>query len=300
MRALEPRVSGVAINGHDGVRVHYEVFGPEVSARTVLLLPTWSLVNSRVWKMQVPFLASICGHQVVTFDGRGNGKSDRPPEGYRALDFMQDALAVMDAAGVETADVVGFSSGARWGAYLAGLHPDRVRSLLFIASAVFIRSSSKVRLTREAFLSAPPDREGSNKYNAVHWREDLPDFVHWFARQIFTEPHSTKGQDDIEEWARGTTPEVLVQTILEGKTPELEELWPALEQPVALVHGDEDAVTPLSLFEWLAEQLPHAELHVVRGGGHAPHLRDPVLFNLYLRDFLARVPVGDRRGHARA
>lgn len=298
MRALEPLASGLATNGEDGVRVRYEVFGPEAAARTVLLLPAWSLVDSRVWKMQVPFLATVCGHQVVTFDGRGNGGSDAPPEGYRALDFMRDALAVMDAVGVEAADVVGFSSGARWGAYLADLHPERVRSLVFVASAVFFQP--KVRLSLDAFLSAPPDREDRNKYNAVHWRDDLPDFVRWFARQIFTEPHSTKGHDDIEEWARGTTAEVLIRTIVEGQTPELKEAWPALKQPIALVHGDEDAVITLSIFEWLAEQLPDAELHVVRGAGHAPHLRDPVRFNLFLRDFLERVPSAEKARHARA
>lgn len=88
MRALEPRASGLATNNSDGVRLRYEVFGPDAAARVVLLLPTWSLVDSRVWKMQVPFLAALCGHRVVTFDGRGNGGSDRPAEGYHALDFM--------------------------------------------------------------------------------------------------------------------------------------------------------------------------------------------------------------------
>ena len=43
----------------------------------MLLLPTWSIIHSRHWKMQIPYLARHC--RVVTFDGRGNGRSDRPP-----------------------------------------------------------------------------------------------------------------------------------------------------------------------------------------------------------------------------
>ena len=65
--------------------------------RTVLLLPTWSIVHSRFWKVQIPYLARH--FRVVTFDGRGNGRSDRPAgaDAYSANEFAADALAVMDA-----------------------------------------------------------------------------------------------------------------------------------------------------------------------------------------------------------
>jgi hypothetical protein len=48
---------------HDGVRIFYEVFGTGDPA--VLLLPTWSIVHSGIWKMQVPYLSRHC--QVITF-----------------------------------------------------------------------------------------------------------------------------------------------------------------------------------------------------------------------------------------
>ncbi len=56
----------------DGVRVFYEVYGS--GEPTILFCPTWTLVHSRVWKMQIPYLARH--HRVVVFDPRGNGKSD--------------------------------------------------------------------------------------------------------------------------------------------------------------------------------------------------------------------------------
>src|SRR2546429_3666297 len=94
----------------DGVRVHYEVFGS--GEPTVLLLPTWSIVHSRVWKMQVPYLARH--YRVVTFDGRGNGRSDRPvtAEAYAETEFAADALAVMEATATEKAIIVSLSRGA--------------------------------------------------------------------------------------------------------------------------------------------------------------------------------------------
>ena len=77
MRACQPVADGYV--ERDGVKVHFELFG--AGEPTVLLLPTWSIIHSRHWKMQVPYLARHC--RVLTFDGRGNGRSDRPPEPRR-------------------------------------------------------------------------------------------------------------------------------------------------------------------------------------------------------------------------
>ena len=104
----------------DGVRIFYEVYGS--GEPTVLLLPTWSIIHSRHWKAQIPYLARHA--RVVTFDGRGNGRSDRPDtvEAYAEREFAADALAVMDATGTERAVIVGLSAGALLG------HPARRRA----------------------------------------------------------------------------------------------------------------------------------------------------------------------------
>ena len=65
----------------DGVRVHWESYGDGEPA--ILFMPTWEIVHSRSWKSQVPFLARR--FTVVTFDPRGNGRSDRPHD-VRAYD----------------------------------------------------------------------------------------------------------------------------------------------------------------------------------------------------------------------
>lgn len=285
MRAMEPRDAGYAINPHDGVRSYYEVFGPGDAARTVLALPTWSLVHSRCWKMQVPFLARA-GLRVVTFDGRGNGRSDIPQRGYTMADYAGDAIAVMDRLAVDRAALLAFSAGGRWGAQLAGEHAERVERVVMIAPAVSLAGRSRRPLG--TFTAPPPDRDGWNKYNAVHWREALPDFTSWFAQQIFSEPHSTKGIDDIVAWSRGTTAESLVATVVESATPSMSRLWPAIERPLLIVHGSDDRVIPLANSLELQAANRGVELVVFQGAGHAPHMRDPVRFNLVLREFLGR------------
>jgi pimeloyl-ACP methyl ester carboxylesterase len=108
MRALEPDACGHV--ERDGVRVWWESFGQ--GSPTILFLPTWSVVHSRCWKAQVPYLARH--FRVVVFDPRGNGGSDRPGEvaAYAESEFADDALAVMEASGTEQAVVVSWSRGA--------------------------------------------------------------------------------------------------------------------------------------------------------------------------------------------
>ena len=108
------------------MRVHWEAYGD--GEPPILLLPTWSIAHSRHWKAQIPYLSRH--FRVVTFDGRGNGFSDRPPETQRpttAREFVADAIAVMDATGLETAvAAAGLSMGGLRALLLAAAHPDRV------------------------------------------------------------------------------------------------------------------------------------------------------------------------------
>src|SRR4051812_5859215 len=130
VRARQPERCGYAV--HDGVRLYYEVFGD--GPTTVLLLPAWSIVHSRVWKLQVPHLARH--FRVVTFDPRGNGRSDRPCGGsaYDDEALVADTLSVMDEVGVDAAVCVGLSYGGRVLVQLAARCPDRVLGAVFVAA----------------------------------------------------------------------------------------------------------------------------------------------------------------------
>src|SRR5258708_28086653 len=122
MRARYPDQEGFI--ERDDVRIFYEVFG--TGEPTVLLLPTWSILHSRLWKAQVPYLARHC--RVITFDGRGNGQSSRPEsaEAYSDREFVADALAGMDATATEQAVLGSLSAGPNWALALAAEHPARV------------------------------------------------------------------------------------------------------------------------------------------------------------------------------
>ena len=208
-RALHPDESGYV--ERDGVNVYYEVYGS--GEPTVLLLPTWSIIHSRHWKMQIPYLARHC--RVVTFDGRGNWRSDRPQEAsaYDEREFAADALAVLDATETQRAVIVGFSLGAQRGLLLAAEHAERVDGAVFIGAAF----PGGGDLLPERTVFSDFDREydtyeGWAKYNRYHWLRDYRDFVEFFMSKMFTEPHSTKPIEDAVEWALETDGETLIAT----------------------------------------------------------------------------------------
>jgi pimeloyl-ACP methyl ester carboxylesterase len=73
------------------------------------------------------------GRRVIAFDNRGHGESDKlyEPERYGAPEMAEDARRLLDHLGIERADVLGYSMGARIAAFLAFAHPERVRSVVF-------------------------------------------------------------------------------------------------------------------------------------------------------------------------
>ena len=270
----------------DGVRIFYEVYG--TGEPTVLLLPTWSLFHSRQWKMQIPYLARHC--RVVTFDARGNGKSDRPqdPAAYDEREHAADAIAVMDATHTQRAVAVGFSMGGQRGVILAAEHPDRIAGAVFIGPSYPGGGEPLPERAAYSFDEEYETYEGWAKHNRHYWLTDYPDWVEFFVRRIFTEPHSTKPIEDGIGWALETDGETLIATCdAPGLAPEeAHALAARIVCPVLVIHGDDDAVSSLTRGAALAEHTG-GELVVLEGSGHAPHVRDPVKVNLLLRDFTA-------------
>ncbi len=127
-RARYPDAEGFV--ERDGQRLFYEVYGE--GEETIFLIPTWSLVHSRHWKMQIPYLARH--FRVLTMDGLGNGRSERcrDPQRYGPAEFARDCEAVMNATGTERAVIVSLSRGAQYTLELARLAPERVAGAAFI------------------------------------------------------------------------------------------------------------------------------------------------------------------------
>jgi pimeloyl-ACP methyl ester carboxylesterase/predicted glycosyltransferase len=258
-----------------GVRVSYEVYGR--GDPTVLLLPCFQIVQSRVWKAQVPDLARRW--RTITFDARGTGGSDRPVEveAYSDDEVVGDAIAVLDACEVDAAIAVGFSKGCWWGALLAAEYPERVHGLVAIgASSLF---DIRMPLVEDAMAQG---------ITIPSWDVDYEGFLEFFFANVFSEPHSTKQIEDSVGWGLETTPAVLAASSSFWPVERAGAVYRAVSCPVLVVQGTDDRIASYESGQRFARDLD-AALVSLDGSGHNPAARDPVKVNLLLREFVRAV-----------
>ena len=294
MRAREPDATGIATS-RDGVRIAWELAGS--GDPTIVLLPSAPIVHSRQWKGQVPYLARHW--RVVTYDGRGNGRSERPTDAaaYHDDRFVHDLEAVLDATDTHRAVLVGLCGDGVWRAVrFAAAHPDRALGIVAFAVGVPRLSPPHPHYVTAygSFEEELPTTDGWAKLNHHHWVRDYEDFARFFFSEITSEPHSTKVIDDAVEWAVDGSVDAMLADVA-GELPfdlaGVEGICRSVRCPMLLVHGTEDTCQPPERAQRLAE-LTGAPLVLVEGADHMIPGRHPVLANLLIADFVRSLPEG--------
>ncbi len=264
----------------DGVRLFYELY--EHEPPTMLLMPPVAFAHSRIWKGQVPYLSRH--FRVVTFDGRGNGKSDRPsdPAAYAPEEFVVDALAVMDATGTDRAIVAVLGPRSISALRLAVDHPDRVAGLALLAPDLFAE-----REFADAWR-APTDEphSGFGAFNPHLMRADWPRFLDEWSRVMFPNPHSSRQIEDLIAYGLETDGETFIASTIGNRYPprdEVLDLVRRLRCPCAVTQWGAP-MWPARTSEVVADAA-ESSLVVFEGLGPQVGARWPVALNLFLREF---------------
>lgn len=286
MRAKLPVRDGFVERG--GVKLYCEVYGE--GEETMVFLPPWSIVHSRVYKAQLPYFSER--FRCIAYDGRGNGKSGRPEDvaDYSLDNYVADALAVLDAHDVGSAILVGLSFGGLLASILAAHHPERVKAAVLVGAIATVGAGHPYTSPRH-FVARHERMEGWNKFNRDYWLTDYPDFARHFMTNMFCEPHSTKQIEDGTGWAGDTTGPVLIKTVEARLIPPRfdvsEAMYRKIARPLLMIHGDSDQIQPYERAKLVAE-ITGAELVTIAGGGHDPLGRIPAKCNDLINDFLDR------------
>ena len=293
-RARLPVRTGLTASD-DGVRIAWEEFGS--GDPTIVLLPSAPIVHSRQWKAQIHFLSR--SWRVISFDGRGNGRSDRPtdPSAYEDDRFVADLVTVMDATGTDRAVLVGLCGDGVWRSIrLAVEQPDRVLGIVAFGVGVPRLSAPQPHYlaANATFDEELPTSDGWAKMNRHHWQRDYADYARFFFEQMTTEPHSTKAIEDAAGWAvDGSVEAMLAEATVEFPLDlaAIEATCRAVACPMVIIHGTEDRCQPVARAQRLAE-LTGAPLVLVEGANHMIPGRHPVLANLVIRDFVRGLGAG--------
>src|SRR5262249_55664521 len=189
-RARSPDAEGYA-RREDGTRIFYEVYGS--GDRTLVFVPPWAIVHSRLWKAQIPYFARRA--RVIAFDPRGNGRSDRPADVslYSEEENAADIGAVLDATETERAVLVTMARGGQRTLLFAAEQPHRVEGAVFMSCGTLLSPERRVTddFTREVLpaLDVPLDAlAGINYFNREAWQrgpETYRSFLVWFFETFF-------------------------------------------------------------------------------------------------------------------
>jgi pimeloyl-ACP methyl ester carboxylesterase len=259
----------------DGVKSWYAVWGE--GGPWIAFAPIFQITHSRMLKTTVPYLSRH--FRVLAMDGRGNGRSDRPrgQEHYRFDEYYADFVAVLDAAGADRVAVVGISATAMTAIRLAAEHPGRVSHLVCVGGYADSRADD-------------PQVAERVRAESERMRGDWAAYLDWFFSIAFTEPHSTKPFEDGVRYGWASSGEVVDWARNGWLGSDVTALARTVKCPTLVIHGDADKRVFHAKGRQIAALVPGARLLTIGGGGHLPSVRDPVLFNRSLRDFVAGSP----------
>ncbi len=258
----------------DGARIHYEAFGRRGSPAVLMIQGLGA--DKHGWDMQRFSLARH--YRVIAFDNRGAGRSDKPFGVYSIEQMADDAIAVLDHAGVSAAHVVGASMGGAISQVMAVRHPTRVLSLTLACTACRNQPWRKELLER--WMQTALERGmGAMTGEAARWvmaprsfRRLVPAFG-WLGPLAMGRPaHAFAAQ---------------VRAILAADDTLANELR-TIDVPTLVIVGNQDILTPRGDSEEIADRISGAELVVISGAAHGFMIEHASTFNRILKEFLQR------------
>lgn len=253
------------------VTLHYERAG---NGPAVVLVPGLG-GDHRLWYHQAPALEGR--YDVIAVDNRGAGQSAMPDEPYTIATFADDLSGLMDALGIASAHVVGASMGGFIAQEFALRHPDRLGRLVLCCTSpggprsvpipqeaveVLVQRTGDPRtdllrsvalMTTEAYRAACPDAIEAH----IAWRLAHPQPLFAYHRQL-----AAAAAHDASDRLR------------------------AIRAPTLVCHGTGDRIVPSANAALLADDIPHARLHLFDGSSHLFFWEQAAEFNRLVIEFL--------------
>jgi 3-oxoadipate enol-lactonase len=237
------------------VAVHYESTGTGAPVLLVMGLG----MNATGWWRTVPVLAAA-GLRVLTFDNRGVGRSARPPGPYTTAAMAEDAISVLDAAGVERAHVYGISLGGMIAQEIALRHPDRTARLVLGATTPGGRTATPADGATLEFFQ----RRGQMPAEEAVWAS-VP---YNYSARTRAERGDRIAQDIRERLRFPIEPAPYAAQLAAALAHDAHDRLAQVAAPTLVVHGDADVMVPPIDGRLLASLIPGAQLLELTGAGH--------------------------------
>ncbi|MCW2570387.1 MAG: Lipase/esterase [Frankiales bacterium] len=261
------------VQREDGARIAWESDGRDDAPALLLIMGL--AYPAAMWFRLVPALAER--YRVIRVDNRGAGLTgDVPGAPYTVEAMAADCLAVLDAAGVDKAHVVGISMGGLMAQEIAMTHPERLLSLCLTAthpgiSHAVIDPEAMAMLLKRGEMTPAEAAEASVPFNYA--------------------PGTSRDRIE-EDWAvrfplAATNEGYMAQAAGTAQWDGYDRL-PGITTPTLVLHGELDRLVPPANGKTLAQRIPGAELAMVPDANHVLMTDQPEQVTKILLDWLDR------------
>jgi pimeloyl-ACP methyl ester carboxylesterase len=262
-------VPTVNVNGCDLFYADDDFVEPWLPHETVFM-QHWFWGDHRQFRTWVPSFAR--DYRVVRMDRRGSGRSGAPPYGYEYTveGLAADFVGFLDALGLERVHYIGESMGGVLGAAFAALYPERLRSLVLIATPCFFPPAIHENWRRDLDPKYPRNLTALGAWSyawSTYLRNRRPDA---------TPEQELAMIDRYESMARMPT-HILAALLRMATRPDfdLTPLLPRIQAPTLLMSPDSSHVTPFAQQELMRDRIPNCRQVVFEGGAHSIFFDQP-------------------------
>lgn len=261
------------------LHIAYQVVGD--GPIDVVWIPGWfsHVEQSWDWLEMAGFFERVAAFsRLIMFDKRGTGLSDPVPVDTPATieDRMDDVRAVMDAAGSESAALVGLSEGGPMSMVFAATYPERTRAL--ILTGTFARATwdedYDIGIKRE-FVEPGIDEIIEN------WGEGL---ILQLAAPSMDTPAKRR---ELGRYERSAASPGMVRALMRMNLDiDVRPILGTINVPTLVLHREYDMMTPVEMGEYIAERIPGAKMVMLPGQDHVPWAGDVDRFVGEIQEFL--------------
>ncbi len=283
MEEIKPLKSGkVKV---DDINIYYELYGQG----DPLVLVAGTGISCAPWRpFQVPEFSKH--YQVLIYDHRGLGRSDKPDVPYSTRLFAKDCSGIMDALEIKRAHIMGHSMGGRVAQWLALDYPEKVRSLVLSGSGSGKYSDAIEDYPRGVPVDTCVEliEKGYEKYQHDHWG---PGFM-------FTDEFVREHPEVVKRFQDLIVDEVpplkcYLRHVIARQCHETTALIDRIKAPTLVIVGSKDTHeggtgNHVESSKALVAKIPNAELVLVEGGRHGYLRQMPEKGHPPILDFLRR------------
>jgi 3-oxoadipate enol-lactonase/4-carboxymuconolactone decarboxylase len=254
----------------NGVELFYDLTGP--ADAPVIAFSTSVGATIEMWNPQVPAFADR--FRVLRYDTRGHGRSQVVERPTSIHDLADDLAGLLDALEIPKAHVVGLSLGGMIGQALALRHPEKLESLVLMATAAHLPPaeawSQRAATVRAQGMAAIADMVMARWFTPA-FVERAPEAVADLRKHLVA--HNAEGYA------------IACEAIREV---DLRSAIGAIRTPTLIIAGADDPATPVALMEDIRSRIPDAELIIVPRAAHLLNVERPDVVNAHLGAFLGR------------